>query len=185
MTWRRSPTLLVFCAALGTACGGTASYVPQEHGRIHFVKSEGKVMLSRDGKLFSMSAWSNAPIEAVAGVPAAEAQARSYHRQTWTSLIVAAVGGALIVPAVALGTNEPGHSGRRAASVGFGTAAMAALVTAMILPLQARHHLYDAVNIYNDELTLRKPGASPDMPPAMTKPKADVPDEHPLAGAVR
>jgi hypothetical protein len=183
MTRRRSSTLLVFCATLSTACSGVAGYVPQEHGRINFVRSEGKVALERDGKLFSMSAWSRGPIEAVSGVPAAEAQARSYVRQTWSSLIVAAVGATLVIPAVALGTNEQGHAGRRAASLSFGLSAMAVLMTAMFIPQQARHHLYDAVNIYNDELSLRKPVESPDF--RRDKPAADAPDEHPPTAADR
>lgn len=164
MTGPRFPAVLALCGFLVSACGGSVGYLPQEPGRIHFVRNDNKNWLERDGKLYSMSGWSHGPTEAVSGNPAAEAEARSFTRKTWSSLILSAAGLILVVPSAVVWTDEPGHSERRTASIALAASAFVAFIAAMSMPMLARHHLYDAVNIYNDDLASRPPGISPPSP---------------------
>jgi hypothetical protein len=147
--------LLAFCAAASVGCG--TSSPPQEPGFVHFVKTKTGRALERDGKLYSTHPLWGDTAEAVAGDPVAEGHARKYVRQTWSSGLMAALALGLLLPAGFLMTSGPGHTGQRVAAVGLGTAGMTAFVLAMMMPVMARHHLYDAVNVYNDNLALGRP----------------------------
>jgi hypothetical protein len=148
MSSRKISTLVAICSALGVGCA--SSYTPREPGRIHFVRTAGGRVLEKDGKRYGMSGLASDPILAVSGNPAAEEHARTFVSRTQTSGIVFLLGVAVAVPGLALNTTEPGHMDRKIAARGSAGAGMAAAMGALIAIVLSRHHLYDAVNIYND-----------------------------------
>jgi hypothetical protein len=154
----RAPLLVAACTALSVACGGVNSYVPQELGRIHFVMKDGWRVLEKDGQTYSASGFWGDTREAVAGDPVAEAHARKYVWQTRATGLMPLLALGLLIPAGALMTDEPGHTGQRVAAAGLATAGMTAFILALFMPQIARHHLYDAVNVYNDHVASRERG---------------------------
>jgi hypothetical protein len=175
MTGRTLSLLLAFCAAASVGCGSASSYTPQEPGRIHFVVTEKGRLLEKDGKLYSPNPlWSDV-VEAVSGDPDAERHARSYRRRTWAVFPLAFLAVALLVPAATLNTTEPGHTAQRVAAGGCLVAGWTAFVLAILSPLMARHHLYDAVNVYNDNLATGTRGESPAPEREAGQPAVDAP----------
>jgi hypothetical protein len=159
MTGRNLFALMAIWATASAGCGTAGSYSPRAPGRIHIVKTESGRALQKNGILYSMSSLSNDPIRVVAGDPAAEEHARTYVGRPRTAGVLLLVGVALAVPAVVLGTREPQTAGYEGASMGFSFAAMGAMLGALFLTVYSRHHLYDAINVYNDNLALH-PGAA-------------------------
>jgi hypothetical protein len=159
MTGRYLSALVAICATVSAGCGAAGRYSPRAPGRIHIVKTESGRALQKNGILYSMSSLSNDPIRVVAGDPAAEEHARTYVGRPRTAGVLLLVGGALIAPAVLLGTREPETAGYKGASMGFAFASMGAMLGALLLTVYSRHHLYDAINVYNDNLALHPGGA--------------------------
>jgi hypothetical protein len=159
MTVRGLSTLVAICATMSAGCGTAGSYSPQAPGRIHIVNTESGRALQKNGILYSMSSLSNDPIRVVAGDPAAEEHARTYVGRPRTAGVLLLVGGALLVPAAILGTREPQTTGYKGATMGFAFASMGAMLGALVLTVYSRHHLYDAINVYNDNLASH-PGAA-------------------------
>ncbi len=161
MTGRGACALVTGCATLLAACGTAGSYSPQTPARIHIVKTEGGRALQKDGTIYSMSSWSSDPIRIVAGDPVAEAHARAYVTQPRWGWALVLAGAALYVPAGLLATPEPDHTGRRVGAVVLASTAGVALIVGALLAAGSRRHLYDAINVYNDNLA---------MPPAARAP---------------
>lgn len=153
MTGRVSPALVAMGTALTLACSTAGSYSPREPGRIHFIKTSSGRALEKDGKLYSMSSLSSDPVKIVEGDPAAEEHARAFVGGTRTAEILLVVGGALALSAGIVAGASPEKG--RVAYTAMGCTAMASVLGAVMMVPLSRHHLYDAVNIYNDDLSMR------------------------------
>jgi hypothetical protein len=82
-------------AILTVGCGTT--YSPREPGRIYFAISRQDEILVKDGKKFSLSAFSGDLAEAVSGNPAAEKHARTYVRRQRIAGVLGGLGLAAIL----------------------------------------------------------------------------------------
>jgi hypothetical protein len=153
MTGQRFSTLVTICAALSVGCA--SSYSPREPGRINVVLVGGSRVLEKDGKLYSMSGLSIDPIEAVSGNPLAEAHARTFVSRRQTAGVLILVGLASMGAGLALNTSEPGHTGQKIAARGTAIVSVAAVMGSLFVFVFARSHLYDAINIYNDDVFRR------------------------------
>ncbi len=147
MTLRRETALLLTCA---TFVGCASTHTPSEPGRVAITMETGGPTLMKDGKRYGML-FSNGPVEAVAGVPAAEEHARTYVRRTRTGLLLEALALGSLATAIAVVPRESGHDTRRDVAQGALVGGLALVVAAAVVIMTAPGHLYDAINIYNDE----------------------------------
>ncbi len=155
MSRGRAPAVVGLCTLLTFACGSTSTYVPREPNRIHPAKTGMGRSLDKNGQLYSMSSLSMDPLRIVAGDPAAEEHARIFIGRTRMAEGLLVLGVALLVPTAALAADNPAPGGPRAVMVAFASASMASFLAALMLPRLSRHHLYDAINVYNDNLSMR------------------------------
>lgn len=165
MTQRTLQTITATICAV--ALGGCSTvYQPRATGRVFPVMQGGTVKFARDGKVGDLD-------EAVKGNPAAESEARSYLTLSiaGASVVLAGtaglVGGAFLAP-------KDNNSQPSAASAGLLLGGLAAVVVGDILLMMAIPHLYDALNIYNDGLELRR--SNPPPTPASQQVPAPKPD---------
>ena len=150
-TSRRFPLLVTIWATLSVGCA--TSYSPREPGRIHVVTTAGGRLLEKDGKRYGMFGLSSDPIEAVSGNPAAEEHARTFVHRRRTGGALFLLGIATSVAAAALVADEPVDSDRRTAAVGIICASMVTALVSGLVAAFAQTHLYDAINIYNDDVS--------------------------------
>ena len=112
----------------------------------------GRVVLVKDGRTFSAGGFSSDPIAAVEGNFAAQEHARTYVRRSRTALVLYTLGVACLVGALATHTDEPGHGVRNDIATGTLLGSLGLLIGSLSVLSTAPGHLYDAVNIYNDNL---------------------------------
>jgi hypothetical protein len=142
--------LLAAFAILEMGCAST--YRPQEPGRISFVLDGPGFSLYNDGTKYGAGGLSSAPVRAVAGNPAAEEQARTFVSRSRLFWSLAAVALGCLVTSLSVEPHDPGHSDRRDIAAGFTIAAFTAIAASLFPAFTAPGHLYDAVNIYNDDI---------------------------------
>lgn len=145
-------TLLVASASLFTACA--TSYYPQSP-RIAVVRGEFRRGFVKNGEYYPGGLFGGRVVEAVRGVPAAESHAETYvGLSTAGSLCI--VGGEAfgIAASVVSATAQPGEA-KNDTQIGLIVASGVAFVTGIVLHLMSESHLYDAANIYNDEMGRR------------------------------
>jgi hypothetical protein len=176
-TLQRTISPLVIGAMLSVGCA--TSYAPQEPGRIHFlISSKGEDVLEKDGRTYNMGALSGDLLEAVSGSPAAEAHARTFvHRQRIAGGLAILALGALVPGYLLLAegiTGDPQSIDRRRTAIaGLSTilGSCAALMIAVTIGATSERHLYDAINIYNDDIARRQTGF-PILQPGLPQPGA-------------
>ena len=153
MTGQRFSTLVTICAALSVGCA--SSYSPREPGRINVVLVGGSRVLEKDGRLYNMSGLWSDPIEAVSGHPLAEEHARIFVSRRQTAGVLILLGLASMGAGLALNTSEPGHAGQKIAAEGITTVSLVTVLGSLFVFVFARSHIYDAINIYNDDVFRR------------------------------
>lgn len=165
------PVLAAILAILDAGCA--TNHSPRESGRIHFVlNSQGEESLEKDGQRYPIGGFLGGQLpEAVKGHAVAEQRAREYVFHKETSSIYATLSGIALVATVfcLIGmTAEPAggapeeqprdNRGTLKVAMGIsGVVGIAALVGAVIHGEAAQRNLYDAINIYNDDVAGRAP----------------------------
>jgi hypothetical protein len=158
-TITRALTPVVVYAVLSMGCG--TSYSSREPGRIHYVlSSTGEETIEKDGRIYKLSPFSGDLAKAVSGNKVAEEHARKYvHRQRVAGGLAIVAGIALIVAYIGVAESITGvpENRPRAAIIGYSSAlgAMAAVVGAGIVGETGMGDLYDAINVYNDDVRRR------------------------------
>jgi hypothetical protein len=142
-----------------TGCAATSSYVPHPDARVALVQERGSYAYFRDGKKYEGGPFGGDIVEAVDGNPQAEEYARQYkagittgQTLTWGGLLTALAG--LTVVSVDLAQNPHQDSMSSTSTVGFvvaGVGLIAELI-GVTVTVNARPHLFDAVNAFNDGL---------------------------------
>jgi hypothetical protein len=131
--------------------GCATTYRPQATGRISYVLDGPGFALYKNGEEFGASGLSSGPIRAVAGNPQAEEHARTFVRRSRVALIL--YGAAIASLVASLSLNSDGHAtgDRRQAGLILGLSGFTELLAGGTVFMTAPRHLYDAVNIYNDD----------------------------------
>jgi hypothetical protein len=156
-TRKASCTLFLFILALwASAC--TSTYQPRPGPRVSMVLVSGQPHLQRSGRLYPISLTGPELGAAVADNPRALAHVQTYQQMS-TQGLVAGLGGAVLMvvgPSIALATSmdDRGSISDAGAGAALGTfaAGIALYVMGMGWIMQGQPHLYDAINVYNDDL---------------------------------
>jgi hypothetical protein len=171
--------------------GCATSYSPQEPGRIYFLTSgKGDLVFAKDGKTYNAQ-WTSSDIrEAVAGNQAAEEHARTFVRRqriAGTLAILAGVGLVLGFAVLAFSAAEPAGAGPGPVTDDHGDTARNMRIAAFTMLLgsvasraggvtvgaTSEAHLYDAINIYNDDVFRRSQSALPTLERDSVQPAAN------------
>jgi hypothetical protein len=152
--------LSVFAASTSLFACAT-SYYPQSP-RVAVVRGEFSRGLVKDGEYYPGGLFGGRVSDAVRGVPGAEAQAQTYAGLSTAGSLCIIGGEALgIAASVVSATAKPGEA-KNDTQLGLIIGSGVAFVTGIVLHLMSEGHLYDAANIYNDDMDRRerkKPGA--------------------------
>lgn len=157
MRGRRGKVLaLVVAAALLSGC--STAYMPRPGPRLSLILKNGQPTYVRGGVTYEGGALGGQIEEAVAGNPAAEAEARSYKDRMLGGLCSLLGGGVGMVAGTAVmatGTAaardaEQADTKRVATGAAIALGGVAAYIVGFSLMVSAQPHLYDAINIYND-----------------------------------
>ena len=183
---------LVSALSVVSTGGCASSYQPAPGPRIATVMADGELTLVRDGRSFSAGFFGGGVVEAVEGNSAALEHAHTYRQYTiagWTVYL-----GGLGLGLTGLGLWQ---AGERNDDVGLEhtgdvlmLAGLAALITGAGLLIGAQPHLWDAINLYNDEVDRRlrssywpTPSVPPyAVPPILTPPTLTPPTPAPPSG---
>lgn len=145
---------------LVAACGcASTTYVPRADGRIAF----GNDGLYKNGQLYA----SGDVDQLVAGDARAEEEARSYRTDQTISGACSVVSVLAFVGGLVWEISAPPKDLPSAApTLGLFVGAVVVDVVGSAFSSAARRHLFDAVNLYNDDLATGRPAApAPSVPP--------------------
>src|SRR5688572_26859951 len=180
---------LVSALSVVSTGGCASSYQPAPGPRIAAVMADGELTLVRDGHSFNAGFFGGGVVEAVEGNSAALEHAHTYRQYTiagWTLYI-----GGLGLGLTGIGLSQAGarndDPGQRQTGDVLMLAGLAALVTGAGLLIGAQPHLWDAINLYNDEVDRRLrssywpvPSVPPyRVPPVLTQPTLAPPTPAP------
>lgn len=135
----------------------------------------------KDGKYYPGGLFGGRVTEAVKGVPAAESQAETYGTLSTIGSIGIFSGEAFGLTSSIVGATASRGDAKNDAEIGLVVASGVAFVTGIVLHLIAEPHLFDAANIYNDEMDRREHRtARPDqLAPTTVQPRQAAPSSVP------
>jgi hypothetical protein len=146
-------SVISFSALLASACA--TSYYPNSP-RVAVVRGEFSRGFVKNGTYYAGGFFGGNVVEAVRGVPAAESQAETYAGLSTAGSLCIVGGEAFGVAAsVVSATAHPGDV-KNDTQLGLIIASGVAFVTGIVLHFMSEGHLYDAANIYNDEMDRRQ-----------------------------
>ena len=136
-------------------CGG-AVYQPRPSPRLQFVTSSNGLALAKNGRTIALGVLGGDLDEAVQGNPRAEEEARSYQSKAIAGFVIG-LGGSIaagVGTGVIVGNEVSANPKTDLRVIGLSVAA-GSIVLALVgslLTASAQKHIWNAVNIYNDEL---------------------------------
>ncbi|HEX8795540.1 MAG TPA: hypothetical protein VF765_31540 [Polyangiaceae bacterium] len=175
----RAVALLALLAP--TSLGCASSYVPRPGPHVALVQDGGTISYVREGVKYDGGIFGGDIEEAVSGSPRAEEYAREYKTGMTTGFIMTmigalgAVGGGVWIGDAA-SQNPVSNSGITSGTVVLLSGIVVELVGAGIAA-RAQTHLYDAVNVFNDEVDAGRVRAAPPVygPPQVAPPATALP----------
>jgi hypothetical protein len=156
--------------------GCTSGYEPARSPRVAVMMEGGQLTFVKNGE-HHHNFWlvGSSALDAVQGNPRAEAEARSA-RNLEIGGIVFTVGALGSVTGALVSLGSPDASQHQSTTAGLLVSALACDIVAAALLLNSIPHVYDAVNIYNDDLDRAAVSAPrwslPPAPPAPPVPSA-------------
>ncbi|MFT3768102.1 MAG: hypothetical protein QM820_21845 [Minicystis sp.] len=145
---------LVLVPALA-GCGSTA-YRPHASPRLQVVSDGGGLALARDGETFSLGMFGSGLEDAVKGNARAEKEASSFQSKTVGGFVVGMLGSLASAGGAALlvGNELSQHpsSGARVGAISLAVGGVVATLVAALLQSSAKPHMWNAINMYNDDL---------------------------------
>jgi hypothetical protein len=152
------PSLTRAVATLALGACATSSYIPQTPGKVAVVLVDGKPAYERDGAVYPSGVTGGGLEEAVAGNPAAEQAARTYHSRLSTGIALAVIGAvvdgvaAAVFPYALLAQDN-----NSAAPIALGAlvGGLVLAVTGAGIAASGESYRWDAINIYNDGVGMR------------------------------
>ncbi len=172
---------LVVCVALVSGCA--TGYLPRPGPRLSIVMREGALGYQRDGRFFSGGLFGGEIEQAVAGDPQASEHARAYRSGTITgfALTLGGLGTALVGGIAPLAFLPTTPSGSWSVPLGVSLASLLAglglELAGTFVVTSAQPHFYDAINVFNDHVEMRRPifpGPAAPPPPPTVLPSLDV-----------
>lgn len=147
--------LLAGSASASTGC--VSSYQPAPSPKIAVFMDDGGLALARDGRSYSLGMFGGGAVKAVEGNPAATEHAETYRAYMitgwtayWGGIGVGLLGAGVWRAGERDADIDRAHAGEAMVLVG-----VAAVLTGTGFLLSAQPHLWDAVNLYNDEVERR------------------------------
>jgi hypothetical protein len=182
----RARALALVALLAPTSLGCASSYVPRPGPHVALVQDGGTISYVREGVKYDGGIFGGDIDEAVSGSPRAEEYAREYKTGMTTGFIttmigaLGAVGGAVWMGDAASQT-PISNSGVTSATIVLISGIVVELIGAGIAA-RAQTHLYDAVNVYNDDVDSgRLRAAPPDfaVPPPVAPASPSLPPPAP------
>jgi hypothetical protein len=170
----RARALVLVVLLAPTSLGCASSYVPRPGPHVALVQDGGTISYVRDGVKYDGGIFGGDIDQAVSGSPRAEEYASQYKNGMTTGFVLTMIGSVgLIGGASLLGAEEAQTPSWDSTT----TTAMIVMLSGLVVELvgagiaaRAQTHLYDAVNVYNDDvdtgwLRAAPPGFAPPAPP--------------------
>ena len=137
----------------------------------------GQISFVRNGEHHQGFLVGNTLIDAVTGDPVAESEAHKARNLEVGGIVFLGAGLGALVGGVAVAAGDPGSDNNRATASGLLLTSVACELVSLGLTLSAVPHIYDAMNIYNDDLNRNAPAPFPVRlpPPPFAPPPAPEP----------
>ena len=167
--------------------GCASGYEPARSPRVAMMMDGGRPVFVRDGQHYESFLPSSALLDAVHGDPRAESEAQKARNLQIGGLVFVGAGLGTLVGATAVIANSHASDEHAALAGGLLVSSIALEMISLVFTLNAVPHLYNAMNIYNDDIDRARPPVPPPAPlarpstPALLGPRTEPP---PSAGAV-
>lgn len=162
----------------------TSTYLPRPSKSLKWTMVDGEPAVLRQGQVYPVNGFGSGLLEAVADNPRALEHAHAHRDGTVYGLLTALGGAAVMFASPVLLLADGGNDGGGPSSGSVGLA-LGGAVTGMVLygfglgmVVAAQPRMYDAVNVYNDDL---EAGALSHPPIATALPSAPTPASLPAA----
>ena len=156
---RRPASAAIMASAL-SALGCATSYYPNSP-HIAVVRGQFQRGFVKEGVYYPGGLFGGRVTDAVRGVPEAERHAEAYGTLSTAGSIGIFGSEALGITSSVVSATASRGDAKTDAEIGLVVASGVALVTGIVLHLMAEPHLFDAANIYNDEIDRRARTAGP------------------------
>ncbi|APR86131.1 Twin-arginine translocation protein TatA [Minicystis rosea] len=166
MHHRTSFAALIMVPALA-GCGASG-YRPHTSPRLQMVSDGSGLALARDGHTYSIGMFGSGLEDAVRGNARAEKEVSTYQAKTVGGFVVGLLGSLASAGGVGLLvgnelSNNPSN-GARAGAISLAVGGLVASIVASVLASSAQPHMWNAINMYNDDLPAPW-GFGPQQPP--------------------
>jgi hypothetical protein len=138
-----------------TGCGGVA-YHPRPSPRLQVVAEGSGIALARDGRTYSIGMFGSGLEDAVKGNPRAEKEAASYQSKSIGGFVLGLVGSLGTAGGVGLLVGnelaQQPQTNLRVAAFALSIGGILMGIAANVLTGSAQPHMWNAINMYNDDL---------------------------------
>jgi hypothetical protein len=171
--------LRAWIVTLAIVTGCSSNYYPQSRGRVAITIAERKLVYVRDGRSYPHGLLGGGLVDAVAGNPAAETAANTYHSRMTTGFIAALLGLVAIIGGTAgiadASASENPKSSEFTTALLFTLGGTITSVVGIEYSLSAEPYRWDAINLFNDGGDRIGPGPPglPGPPPVQTPPPTE------------
>lgn len=136
-------------------CGATA-YHPRPSPRLQIVADGGSIVLTRDGRTYPVGMFGSGLEDAVKGNERAEKEVSSYQSKTIGGFVLGLVGSLGSAGGVGLlvgneVSNNP-QNNLRIAAIALSISGIVLSIAGNVLTGSAQPHMWNAINMYNDDL---------------------------------
>jgi hypothetical protein len=151
--------LALLTTILATAC--STSYFPKPAPGLKVTMSDGSPTFWIEGRMVQKGIFGTGLAEAIADVPEAREHALIWRSRNITGLTSQLAGLAMVIPGVAVIEPSAGMSPRNIVTVSLVSAGLAAVILGTAVALSGQSHLWDALNLYNDQAAEQRARANP------------------------
>ncbi len=161
----RARAVVLVALLAPTSLGCASSYVPRPGPHVALVQDGGTISYVREGVKYDGGIFGGDIEEAVSGSPRAETYAREYKTGMTTGFVLTMVGALGFVGGAGLLGGEEAQTTNWDSTA---TTALVVMLSGLVVELvgagiaaRAQTHLYDAVNVYNDDVDTGRLRAAP------------------------
>jgi hypothetical protein len=140
-------------AAFAASC--STGYFPRPSAGIRMTMSDGSPVFWKEGKLVQKGIFGEGLAAAMTEVPEAQEQARTWRSRNITGIVLASVGGALMIGGAAIIDPGAGFNARNTATFSMLLGGLVLALSGAITGASGQARLFDALNLYNDKVERR------------------------------